>query len=169
MLLVFFLIIGVIIFSSCVYFLELDHPYSDFNSIPDGFWYAIITMTTVGYGEIVPKTVPGKLIGAMCAIAGVLTIALPVPIVVSHFQFFYQGNQMLKKVSKETLRASYRQMQSEDEEYNTENLTSTLSSASSQANDNNEKGEDGDENSRSTNNSLFARLLRCFSDRNQRK
>jgi hypothetical protein len=55
MLLVFFLVIGVVLFSSCVYFLELDHAKTDFNSIPDGFWYAIITMTTVGYGEIVPK------------------------------------------------------------------------------------------------------------------
>ena len=41
-LLMFFLIIGVILFSSIVYFIEMDHPKSDFNSIPDGFWYAII-------------------------------------------------------------------------------------------------------------------------------
>ncbi len=47
MLLVFFIIIGVILFASMVYFVELDHSDSDFNSIPDGFWYAIITMTTV--------------------------------------------------------------------------------------------------------------------------
>jgi hypothetical protein len=47
-LLVFFIVIGVILFSSTVYFIELDHPQSDFTSIPDGFWYAIITMTTVG-------------------------------------------------------------------------------------------------------------------------
>lgn len=49
MLLVFFIIIGVILFASMVYFVELDHANSDFNSIPDGFWYAIITMTTVKY------------------------------------------------------------------------------------------------------------------------
>jgi len=55
MLLMFFLIIGVVLFSSAVYFIELDDSKSDFDSIPDGFWYAIITMTTVGYGEMVPK------------------------------------------------------------------------------------------------------------------
>lgn len=63
-------------------------------------------MTTVGYGEIVPKTTLGKFIGAFCAIAGVLTIALPVPIIVSHFQYFSRSNETLKKVNKETLRKS---------------------------------------------------------------
>lgn len=90
-----------------VYFVELEHGNSDFNSIPDGFWYAIITMTTVGYGEVVPKTVLGRFVGSMCAVAGVLTIALPVPIIVSHFQFFYQSSEVVKKLNKETLKASY--------------------------------------------------------------
>ncbi len=53
------------------------------------------------------KTPMGRLIGSFCAITGVLTIALPVPIIVSHFQFFYQGNLIFKKLNKETLKASY--------------------------------------------------------------
>ncbi|KAK9507212.1 hypothetical protein O3M35_007120 [Rhynocoris fuscipes] len=57
-------------------------------------------MTTVGYGDMVPKTYVGMFVGALCALAGVLTIALPVPVIVSNFSMFYSHTQARSKLPK---------------------------------------------------------------------
>ncbi|CAE1325114.1 KCNA1 [Acanthosepion pharaonis] len=72
-----------------IYFAETELPDSQIQSIPDGFWWALITMTTVGYGDRVPVGFLGKVIGSMCAVAGVLTLAIPVPIITENFNKFY--------------------------------------------------------------------------------
>ena len=86
----FFLLVAMVIFSSAAYYAEAGEEKSQLKSIPGAFWWAIVTMTTVGYGDVTPVGVWGKLVGAMCVIAGVLTIALPVPVVVANFNNFYR-------------------------------------------------------------------------------
>merc|ERR1719191_800867 len=145
----FFLAIGVVLFSSALYYTErLDCPTSkdltesqiaryqqecrdssngwdktlgslccdehdsplDFPSIIEAFWWAIVTMTTVGFGEIAPKTAQGKIVGTVTMLSGILLIALPVAIVGRKFQEVYDDyiaktagqneentNEMIKK------------------------------------------------------------------------
>ena len=85
---------SVIMFSSAIYYAEHEGVESTFNSIPSAFWYTLVTMTTVGYGDNVPLTIPGKLIGGFCAISGVLTVAMVIPIIVTNFEFFYKRDRM---------------------------------------------------------------------------
>ena len=83
------LLVCMLVYSSAIYYAELGVQNSNIQSIPDAFWWAIITMTTVGYGDKVPVGFLGKIIGAACAISGVLTLAMPVPIITGHFNRFY--------------------------------------------------------------------------------
>lgn len=103
-LLVFFLLIGVVIFSSLIYYCEKDVANSKFTSIPAAGWWAIVTMTTVGYGDIVPVTIPGKIVGSFCAVSGVLMIALPVPVIVNNFSLYYSHAQARLKLPKKRRR-----------------------------------------------------------------
>ncbi|KAI3387685.1 hypothetical protein SNEBB_001137 [Seison nebaliae] len=100
-LLIFFLFIGVILFSAAIYFAEIDVDDSQFVSVPSAFWWAMITMTTVGLGDLSPKNFWGKIVGSGCSIVGMLMIALPVPVIVSNFNYFYHRERDRKNCRRD--------------------------------------------------------------------
>ena len=89
LLMVIFLFTGVLIFASVAFYTEN----STFTNIPIGFWWALVTMTTVGYGDKVPQTEGGYLLGSLCVLCGVLVVAFTVPIVVNNFTLYYSHAQ----------------------------------------------------------------------------
>ena len=86
MLMCVFLLIGMVVFATLIHFAEPD---GIFSNIPVGFWWAVVTMTTVGYGDMYPQSPAGYFIGSCCAVAGLLMIAFTVPIIVSNFVLYY--------------------------------------------------------------------------------
>jgi voltage-gated potassium channel len=82
----FLILVSVVLVSaSFAYMAERNAQPEAFGSIPDAIWWAITTVTTVGYGDVVPKTVLGRIVGGLTMISGILMIALPVAIIGSSF------------------------------------------------------------------------------------
>lgn len=84
-LLLLLMTIGTLVFSNLVYFAEFYQTSDAYPNIPMGFWWSVITMTTVGYGDVVPHSGWGYLVGALCAVAGMLCTGLPIPIISDNF------------------------------------------------------------------------------------
>ena len=80
-----FLFAGVLIFASLIHYVERE----TFTSIPYAIWWALVTMTTVGYGDVTPTTPMGYFIGALCVVSGALVVAFTVPVVVNNFTLYY--------------------------------------------------------------------------------
>lgn len=74
-----------VVASSLMYIAESDQQPEAFSSIPATMWWGIMTLTTVGYGDVYPITALGKLTAAVIAIAGIGLFALPAGIVGSAF------------------------------------------------------------------------------------
>ena len=94
---------GMLVFGSLAYYIENGEEGTGFTSIPNGMWWAVQTLTSLGYGDFWPTTVLGKIIGSMCAVCGVLVMALPIPIVVDNFADYYSEQKKMeaKEMKKE--------------------------------------------------------------------
>lgn len=117
-LLVFMLLLGVVLFGSLLFFAEvgeydpiekkwmrpdvigIEKEESPFQSIPAALWCILVTFTTVGYGDMYPTTVGGKLIVAVAMLMGLLVLALPIGIIGSTFTREYNNEIELAKIEK---------------------------------------------------------------------
>jgi len=81
----FVMIVVILVAAGGIYYLERDIQPDHFGSIPQAIWWAAVTLTTVGYGDVVPVTGLGKAFGLVITIAGVGMAALPAGILASGF------------------------------------------------------------------------------------
>ena len=97
----YLLILAIFISSSLIYVFEHNVQPEHFASIPEAMWWTVITLTTVGYGDIVPMTVAGKLVATITAIMGVCVVALLTGIVATGFtnQVSMRRNQLEAEIT----------------------------------------------------------------------
>lgn len=79
-----------------MYYIERNAQPEAFENIGDGFWWAIVAFTTVGYGDIYPITPLGRLLSSIISLIGIAMIAIPTGIISSAFM-----NMLIEKKQKE--------------------------------------------------------------------
>jgi voltage-gated potassium channel len=78
--------VGLIIISAClVYFAEHKAQPDSFSSIPKTLWWSVVTLTTTGYGDMIPVTLVGRLLTGIIMLIGVALFALPAGIITAGF------------------------------------------------------------------------------------
>lgn len=103
-LLMLFVCVAVTLFSPLVHLAESElapnaarSPHLSFSSIPASYWWSIISVTTVGYGDMVPRSIPGQLVALITILAGILILSFPST---SIFHTFYRTYTELKEENK---------------------------------------------------------------------
>eukprot|EP00892_Ulva_mutabilis_P008185 jgi/Ulvmu1/5739/UM245_0007.1 len=104
--------LAVLVFSTLVYYIELmelqadpDDPRVTFRSIPATFWWSVVTLLTVGYGDVVPGTASGKAVAAVSMVVAVLLMALPVSVIGTTFTQHWVAFRVRERREARTLHA----------------------------------------------------------------
>ncbi|KAM9828896.1 voltage-gated potassium channel regulatory subunit KCNG1 isoform 2-T3 [Syngnathus typhle] len=100
-LLLLFLCVAIALYSPLLYLIENEMAATqEFTSIPATYWWAVITMTTVGYGDMVPRSIPGQVVALSSILSGILLMAFPVT---SIFHTFSRSYMELKQEQQRIL------------------------------------------------------------------
>lgn len=87
--------VAVLVAATAMYIAERDVQPGKFGTVPDAMWWAITTITTVGYGDVVPVSVAGRMVGAATMITGLVMLALPVAIIATSFARVIARNEFV--------------------------------------------------------------------------
>jgi voltage-gated potassium channel len=71
--------------ASIMHLVEGSAQPKNFGTIPDAMWWAIVTLSTIGYGDVVPVTPAGKIVAAATGMTGLIMVALPIGIIATAF------------------------------------------------------------------------------------
>lgn len=94
-LLIFSLIMATCIFGGLMFCAEIHT--SQYPDMGISLWWALVTISTVGYGDYYPTDLPGRIIGSLCAVSGIMLLALPIAVIASKFTDFYVQRQYLQR------------------------------------------------------------------------
>ncbi|KAG8012242.1 Potassium voltage-gated channel subfamily V member 2 [Nibea albiflora] len=98
-----FIAMGIFSFSAMVYTVEHDMPQTNFTSIPHAWWWAAVSISTVGYGDIYPETILGRIFAFICIAFGIILNGLPISILFNKFSDYYsklKSNQYTASTKK---------------------------------------------------------------------
>lgn len=85
-----------IVLSTCLFLIEHEAQPERFRSIPHTMWWGIVTLTTVGYGDMVPVTQLGRVLGGMTMLIGIGMLAVPTGIIANGFASERQRRELLE-------------------------------------------------------------------------
>ncbi|XP_029776998.1 potassium voltage-gated channel subfamily V member 2 [Suricata suricatta] len=87
--LMLFITMGIFTFSAAVYSVEHDVPNTNFTSIPHAWWWAAVSISTVGYGDMYPETILGRFFAFLCIAFGIILNGMPISILFNKFSDYY--------------------------------------------------------------------------------
>ncbi len=86
-----------LISSTAMFYIENSAQPNQFSSIPDAMWWSVITLSTVGYGDVYPITTLGKIVGGIIAVIGIGFFAMPTGILASGFSEVLEEKKITKQ------------------------------------------------------------------------